>query len=55
MRMLCFLIVATFLLPGCADLNSNFDCLMKPGVVCKSLDEVNSLVDQGKLGSDYED
>jgi conjugal transfer pilus assembly protein TraV len=35
---------------GCASLNSQFDCPMKPGVMCKSLDEVNTMVDQGKLG-----
>jgi conjugal transfer pilus assembly protein TraV len=38
------------MLSGCASLNSQFDCPMKPGVVCKSLDEVNTMVDQGKLG-----
>jgi conjugal transfer pilus assembly protein TraV len=47
------LILSTFLvalLTGCASLNSRFDCPMKPGVMCKSLDEVNDMVDQGKLG-----
>jgi conjugal transfer pilus assembly protein TraV len=38
------------ILSGCTSLNSHFDCPMKPGVVCKSLDEVNTMVDQGKLG-----
>jgi conjugal transfer pilus assembly protein TraV len=38
------------ILSGCTNLNSQFDCPMKPGVVCKSLDEVNTMVDQGKLG-----
>ncbi len=42
--------VALGLLSGCATLNSQFDCPMKPGVLCKSLDEVNQMVDQGKLG-----
>ncbi len=37
-------------LSGCASLNSQFDCPMQPGVMCKSLDQVNKMVDQGKLG-----
>ncbi len=36
-------------LAGCGELNSQFTCPMKPGVTCQSLDEVNTLVDQGKL------
>jgi hypothetical protein len=45
------LIISTLgLLAGCAGLNSQFDCPMPPGVMCKSLDEVNRMVDQGKLG-----
>ncbi len=36
-------------LTGCGELNSQFTCPMKPGVSCQSLDQVNSLVDQGKL------
>ena len=38
------------LLSGCSSLNSNFDCPKKPGVMCKSLDQVNTMVDQGQLG-----
>jgi conjugal transfer pilus assembly protein TraV len=44
------LIGAFAILSGCTSLNSQFDCPMKPGVVCKSLDDVNTMVDQGKLG-----
>jgi hypothetical protein len=45
------LVISTLgLLAGCAGLNSQFDCPMPPGVMCKSLDEVNKMVDQGKLG-----
>ena len=40
------------LLSGCAGLNSGFSCPMKPGQLCNSLDQVNTLVDQGKIGSD---
>ena len=39
-------------LSGCASMNSNFDCPMKPGVMCKSLDSVNGMVDQGQLGKE---
>ncbi len=39
----------SFMLAGCGELNSQFTCPMKPGVNCQSLDQVNSLVDQGKL------
>lgn len=42
------------LLSSCASLNSNFDCSIKPGVMCKSLDQVNIMVDQGKLGNSAE-
>jgi conjugal transfer pilus assembly protein TraV len=37
------------MLSGCGELNSQFTCPMKPGVNCQSLDQVNTLVDQGKL------
>ncbi len=36
-------------LMGCGELNSQFTCPMKLGVSCQSLDQVNTLVDQGKL------
>ncbi len=39
----------TVILSGCGGLNSQFSCPMKPGVTCQSLDQVNSLIDQGKL------
>jgi conjugal transfer pilus assembly protein TraV len=50
-RVLC---LCTTLLSGCASMNSSFDCPMKPGVMCKSLDNVNSMVDQGQLGKEKE-
>lgn len=43
------LMTSSLLLSGCGELNSQFTCPMKPGVNCQSLDQVNSLVDQGKL------
>ncbi len=39
------------LLSGCAEMNSKFDCPMKPGVSCSSLDQVNAKVDRGEIGS----
>ena len=42
-------IVFMALLTGCAHLNSQFDCPMKPGVTCKSIDEINAMVDRGEL------
>lgn len=37
------------LLTGCGDLNSQFNCPEQPGVNCRSLDQVNALIDQGQL------
>jgi conjugal transfer pilus assembly protein TraV len=50
-RLLFFLGVTT-LLTGCNDLNSQFTCPKQPGVSCQSLDQVNTLIDQGKLADD---
>lgn len=40
------------LITGCAGMNSHFDCPMKPGVMCASVDQVNRSVDQGNLGTE---
>lgn len=37
-------------LSGCSEMNAKFDCPMKPGVSCESLDQVNARVDQDELG-----
>ncbi len=39
-------------LSGCADMNSTFDCPLKAGVMCKSVDQLNGMVDKGELGRD---
>jgi len=39
-------------LTGCSSMNSKFDCPNKPGVTCKSIDQVNDMVDRGMLGRD---
>lgn len=38
------------MLNGCSNMNSSFDCPMKPGVRCESLDQVNRRVDRGEIG-----
>lgn len=38
------------MLSGCASMNSDFDCPMKNGVRCQSLDQVNDAVDKGEIG-----
>lgn len=49
------LVAMAFILSGCAGLNSNFSCSKKPGVMCSSLDQVNTMVDQGKIGAPSND
>lgn len=39
-------IFLTLFMTGCSDMNSQFDCPMKPGINCKNLDEVNSDIDR---------
>lgn len=41
-----------FFAAGCGSMNSSFDCPNKPGVMCRSLDQVNSMVDHGEIGRD---
>lgn len=43
-------LVLVAFLSGCAPMNSDFDCAMQPGVMCKSLDQVNAMVNRGELG-----
>lgn len=37
-------------LMGCTSMNSKFSCPNKPGVNCRSLDQVNDMVDRGLVG-----
>jgi type IV conjugative transfer system lipoprotein TraV len=39
------------LLSGCANMNAKFDCPLKAGILCRSLDDVNRMVDRGELGN----
>lgn len=45
-----FMLPIVGLLSGCESMNSSFDCQSKPGVLCKNLDQVNKMVNQGTLG-----
>lgn len=39
-------------LSGCSSMNSRFDCPNKPGITCRSLDQVSDMVDRGMIGRD---
>lgn len=45
------LIAMLILVSGCAEMNSQFDCPMKGGVSCASLDQINAKVDRGEIGT----
>jgi conjugal transfer pilus assembly protein TraV len=51
LRKILLILLITFL-SGCAHLNSEFDCPMKPGISCESLDKVNARIDRGEIGND---
>jgi len=52
-KMMITLFTVMFL-TSCASVNSKFDCPMKRGVRCESLDAVNAKVDRGEIGHDDE-
>lgn len=43
-------ILSVIVLSACAEMNSTFDCPMKPGVRCESIDLINERVERGELG-----
>jgi conjugal transfer pilus assembly protein TraV len=43
------IIVCFMTLTGCTGLNSRFDCPNQAGVRCKSLDQINGMVDSGQI------
>ena len=45
-------LVSVSLLTGCTEMNSKFDCPMKPGICCESIDQINSRVDAGQFGAE---
>jgi conjugal transfer pilus assembly protein TraV len=44
------ILIYMMVLCGCSHLNSDFQCPMKPGVRCESLDQVDRQIDQGRIG-----
>ena len=42
-------LVTVLSLVACSSMNSGFDCPNKAGVNCKSLDEINRMVDSGQI------
>lgn len=51
MKKLMFLI-PVLMLTGCSTYQEGFDCAAVPGVGCKSITQVDRLIDQGKIGVD---
>lgn len=49
---LSFILLFSVFLTGCSSMNSKFDCPNKPGVTCRSIDQVNDMVDRGVIGRD---
>lgn len=47
-KILIMLIVMKFL-TACSSMNSGFDCPNKAGVMCKSIDQINTIVDSGNI------
>lgn len=45
-------IITLLTLTACTSYKEGFDCEAVPGVGCKSIAEVDHLIDQGKLGAD---
>lgn len=43
-------LILALVLTGCATSKENFDCQYGKGVGCRSITEVNTLVNEGKLG-----
>lgn len=50
-NMLIFM-MPILMMAGCSSMNTEFDCPMKPGVRCESIDKVNAKVDSGLIHSD---
>lgn len=45
-----FTILSVILVVSCSEMNSQFDCPMKSGIHCESIDSVNSRIDRGEIG-----
>lgn len=49
MRKIIYMMILMIFLPGCAEMNSKFDCPIKSGVRCMSLSQVDAKISQGKI------
>lgn len=49
MKKSIFLVSITSLLASCTPLNSGFDCPNQAGVMCKSLDQIDGMVNDGQI------
>lgn len=47
------IILVVSFIDGCTTMNSKFTCKTPDGVMCRSLDDVNGMVDRGELGQNY--
>lgn len=48
-RIHVLLIILAFFLTSCSSMNSSFDCPNCAGVMCKSIDQINGMVDSGQI------
>lgn len=49
LRIHYLLILLAILLTSCSSMNSSFDCPNCAGVMCKSVDQINGMVDSGQI------
>lgn len=47
-----FITIAVVTLSACSSMNGSFDCPNRAGVNCKSLDQINGMVDAGEIHED---
>jgi conjugal transfer pilus assembly protein TraV len=50
MKKIFCILPMSIVLVGCSEMNSQFDCPMKPGIRCESISSINSRVDRGEIG-----
>jgi conjugal transfer pilus assembly protein TraV len=48
------ILMPVLMLTACTTYQEGFDCAAVPGVGCKSITQVDRLIDQGKLGNEEE-
>ena len=51
MNKFILILPAAILLSSCAEMNSQFDCPMKSGIRCESIDSINAKIDSGEIGA----